>query len=500
MRYHLLTGATGLLGCYLLRDAYRLGIRLAVVARSSGGLSARTRIDAVMTRWERQAGYCLPRPVVIEGDLGSPRLGLGDREVRWIAQNCESVIHNAASLTFSSDERTGEPWRSNVQGTENVLDACRQAKIKSFFHVSTAYVCGLRQDTVAESDVDVGQVPGNDYEKSKLEAEKLVRAASFLENPTVFRPGIIVGDSQTGYTSTFHGFYVPLRVVHSLLGSFDNTQLEMSSLLKLLGLEGSERKNFAPVDWVSAVISRVIADRSLHGRTYHLTPRNPTPVLDMGEVMSKIVGETMAKLPTGVEKRFDDDYLQGVFREQMDVYRAYWRDDPKFDQTNTAKAAPQFPCPEVDRDLMRRLCKFALDTNFGWPRPKVLQPELDVEQQLRQSLAEASERGDPGGALVGLQVNGQGGGQWALRVKGNDVESFAPGVSPDCSAVYYMNTHTLSALIRRQLTVDHSIRTGRVLIEGNGFTTSQFQHLLGGLVNRVALAEGSAASLPVHES
>ena len=45
----------------------------------------------------------------------------------------------------------------------------------------------------------------------------MVRDCEFLDNVTVYRPGIIFGDSRTGYTSTFHGFYVPLKLVSSMI-------------------------------------------------------------------------------------------------------------------------------------------------------------------------------------------------------------------------------------------------------------------------------------------
>ena len=41
-------------------------------------------------------------------------------------------------------------------------------------------------------------------------------AADFLDRPTIYRPSIIVGDSQTGYTTTYHGFYAPLKLAHTM--------------------------------------------------------------------------------------------------------------------------------------------------------------------------------------------------------------------------------------------------------------------------------------------
>ena len=108
MTYHLLTGATGLLGSYLLRDCLRAGQPIAVLVRPTRSESARQRIDTILTRWERETGSTLSRPVVFEGDLGQSDLGLDARSLRWIEANCRSVIHNAASLTFHGANRQGE--------------------------------------------------------------------------------------------------------------------------------------------------------------------------------------------------------------------------------------------------------------------------------------------------------------------------------------------------------------------------------------------------------
>jgi nucleoside-diphosphate-sugar epimerase len=100
------------------------------------------------------------------------------------------VLHNAASLTFRGTDPACEPWRTNVEGTRHVLDVCRQAGIRHFHHVSTAYVCGLRDGIVREDELEVGQDFGNDYERSKVAAERLVRGADHLETVTVFRPSM----------------------------------------------------------------------------------------------------------------------------------------------------------------------------------------------------------------------------------------------------------------------------------------------------------------------
>ena len=216
--YHLLTGATGLLGSYLLRDCLLAGRNMAVLVRPSKSESACQRVESLVRQWELSLETSLPRPIVLEGDLSKIDLGLNSHTLNWIGQHCTSVLHSAASLVFRGDDPNGEPYLSNVEGTRRMLELCRRTGIRQFHHVSTAYVCGLREGRILESDVDVGQTPCNAYEKTKLQAEILVRRADFLDPPTIYRPSIIVGDSQTGYTTTYHGFYAPLRLAHTMAG------------------------------------------------------------------------------------------------------------------------------------------------------------------------------------------------------------------------------------------------------------------------------------------
>jgi thioester reductase-like protein len=126
------------LGAYLLRDNLRHGRRLAVLCRPSRNESARQRVESVMARWERETGEILPRPVVFEGNLHRPNLDLSPGSLRWIARHCDSMIHNAASLAFEGSDPQGEPWLTNLQGTQHVLDVCRITGIRNFHHVSTA--------------------------------------------------------------------------------------------------------------------------------------------------------------------------------------------------------------------------------------------------------------------------------------------------------------------------------------------------------------------------
>jgi len=241
-RHLLLTGSTGLLGSYLVRDLLLDGQPLALLVRGSRRESPQARIEQIVTRWEVELGKRLPRPRVFAGDLSSPLCGLGGADVSWIARNCSDLLHNAASLSFRGSDRQAEPWLSNVTGTRNVLDLVHAADIEHLHHVSTAYVCGLRSGRVLEEEADVGQDFANDYERSKVEAEKMVRSAEGPSSVSVYRPSIIVGDSRTGFTSTYHGFYAALRLVHMLLTRVALGSTSANAVLALLGIAPTNRK------------------------------------------------------------------------------------------------------------------------------------------------------------------------------------------------------------------------------------------------------------------
>ena len=364
MAYLFLTGGTGLLGAYLIRDILKAGGNLALLVRSTRKEPAQARIESLMARWEAEDGCEYARPVVLPGDLTAENLGLDASARRWVGRNCDAVMHNAASLTFHSLGPHDEPWKSNLHGTRRVLDLCRETGIRNFHHVSTAYVCGQRMGRILESELDVGQTHGNDYEVSKFRAEVMVRDSDFLDNPTFHRPGIILGDSKTGYTSTFYGFYVPLKLLSSLLtkaaGVASNREELVATvrytgkrLTEVLNLSDQAGKNYVPVDWVSEVMAQIALSPELHGKTYHLTPDEPVNL----KLTREATEATFEKYTELAERKTYNaaealDFEQ-FFIEGMKVYAAYWRDDPTFDTTNTRAAAAASPLPRDGHSLFQ---------------------------------------------------------------------------------------------------------------------------------------------------
>lgn len=366
MRDHvLLTGATGLVGQYLVRDLLLRDVPLAVVIRGQEHAPAAARLDAILEHWQGELGRSLPRPVCLEGEITQPHLGLSPEALRWVAERCSSVLHNAASLKFQGHDRSQEPWLSNYTGTSNVLDLCRRTGIGALHYVSTAYVCGQRKGVVRETELDLGQTFRNDYEECKCAAEKLVTAAPDLDR-TIYRPAVIVGDSRTGFTITYHALYSYFQFVQLFCQTQERGPDGYVTLDLRLNLTGQEPRNLIPVDWVSAVLTHLFLTPATHGRTYHLTP--PDPVTARGIVDPTIAHFRVkgvryvgaAPLPESAMNA-----VERLFYNYVAQYQAYWHDEPRFDCTATRAAAPHLPCPPIDEACIHRLIDFALADNWG---------------------------------------------------------------------------------------------------------------------------------------
>jgi nucleoside-diphosphate-sugar epimerase len=494
--YCLLTGATGIVGRYLLKDCLIAGVPLAVLVRCTSRETARQRIESVMGYWEQRLGRPLPRPVVLEGDVRAPDAGLSPRAVRWIAGHCDTLLHSAASMTFHAGKADGEPFQTNVVGTRNLLELCHRSGIRNVHHISTAYVCGLRQGLVREDELDLGQMLGNDYERSKLEAERLFRSDPFLRSVTVYRPASIIGDSQTGYTTNFHGFYLPLQLLHSLLRSLGTRNaaerqyiIERAMRARFLGrlkLQGDEEKNFVPVDWVAAVTASILVRPEHHGRTYHLTPLSRVSTRTVRGVIERVLREafdlpveTDGEMPDEVETTETED-LERFFSEQMSVYQSHWRDDPHFDCSGVRSAAAHLPCPTVDREMLLQTARFAIEANFGWPRPAPARVAFDLFTHL-ESWMDAGQPGSPSDQapqIFGLEVTGPGGGQCHLLVRGGQIRGADWGLPSACETTYHLHSATFAALAERKLTAAQAVDAGFVVIEGNSSADSQRTEVL----------------------
>ena len=119
----LLTGATGFLGGYLLKELVeRTEMPIYCLTRSDGTLGARARLmDNLHFLFGADAveAWPLERIAIVEGDLAKERFGLSEAGYAELAERTGAVFHAAAMLWHFG--KLEQFLKVNVQGTENGL-------------------------------------------------------------------------------------------------------------------------------------------------------------------------------------------------------------------------------------------------------------------------------------------------------------------------------------------------------------------------------------------
>jgi long-chain acyl-CoA synthetase len=260
----LLTGATGFLGAQVARRILRdTDHAIVALVRARDAEEAKQRLERAWDDWPEAVKAIGGRVEPLPGDVTLPGLGLASESWTALSHRVTHIVHSAAALRF--DGALDEMRRSNVQGVAHLLEFAhgvnRHHGLARFAHVSTAYVAGGRTGEVAESDLTNQFGFSNTYEQTKYEGELLVRGAMAAFPVSIFRPGMVVGDSATGEIRSFNTIYVPLR-------------LYLSGRLRIIPSTPDLRANMVPVDYVADAVARLAFDPRAAGQTFHLTVKS----------------------------------------------------------------------------------------------------------------------------------------------------------------------------------------------------------------------------------
>src|SRR5579875_3058950 len=124
----LLTGATGFVGMEVLaRYLERSERRVIALIRAEHDRAAAGRLEEVLGNlFGRAASRHRERVCAVACDLTAPRLGLSARRREWLAREVRTVIHGAASVSFTLPLEQARAI--NVQGTREVLELATLAQ------------------------------------------------------------------------------------------------------------------------------------------------------------------------------------------------------------------------------------------------------------------------------------------------------------------------------------------------------------------------------------
>ena len=366
----LLTGATGFLGGEVLaRLAERESQPIYALVRAPDDRAAQARLGAVTETLGLNGLAPGRRPVAVAGDIARPGLGLSPQRRRWLAGRTGRIIHCAASVSFTLGLE--ESRAINVEGTRRMLDLAElcveSAGLDSFLHVSTAYVAGTAEGRLGESELQLGQGFRNPYEQSKFEAEVLIRERSGRLPVQVVRPSIVVGDSRTGWTSSFNVLYAPLRAF--IRGAYPAVPARRSSPVDVV-----------PVDYVADAI---VALAGRPGEVHHLTASGRASTV--GEVIELASEHAGRPAPRVVSPALYRRAIHPVLvhsgppsrrraLRRSEVFFPYFAMRTEFDDTKARGAlAPLGIQPPPLRSYFGRLVEYAHAAHWGrGPQPRRL--------------------------------------------------------------------------------------------------------------------------------
>ena len=216
---------------------------------------------------------------LLSGDVVALDLGLSGREYLELIANVTDIYH-IASIWFLGVERE-QAFEVNVLGARNILDtAYEMQNLERLNHFSTAFVAGDRTGVIMEDELGEEQQFRNAYEESKFEAEKGMREAMHHLPISIFRPSIIVGDSETGQIDRMAGPYYLINAI-----------VNMPSILPIpLPGKGDKPLNLVPIDFVCQAMHRISLRPDTASKTFHLCDPNPLSARSVFELVAKRAG------------------------------------------------------------------------------------------------------------------------------------------------------------------------------------------------------------------
>jgi len=333
---YFVTGATGFIGRNLVEQLLEREGTIYVLVREG----SRGRLEELRASW----GADEDRIVPVIGDLSQEKLGCED-QISELKGKIDHFFHLAAIYDMTADAESQRV--ANVEGTREAVKLAAALDAKHFHMVSSIAAAGLYKGTFTEDMFEEAHdVENHPYFQTKHESEGVVRDES--EVPfRIYRPGIVVGHSETGEMDKIDGpyyFFKLLQKARNLVPQW----------MPGVGIEGKEI-NLVPVDFVAKAMDHIAHLDGLDGQTFHLTDPNP---MRAGQIInqfaraahapeaamridSKMLDVIPKQVRSGVQmlppvKRITDQVLAdlGIPRSVL-VYINY---PTSFDSTNTQKA------------------------------------------------------------------------------------------------------------------------------------------------------------------
>lgn len=267
--HYFVTGATGFIGKRLVKKLLaRKGATVSFLIRPG----SEGKVPQLREYWGVGAARAMP----VVGDLTRKKLGVSAEDVKKLKGQIDHLFHLAAVYDLSADEES--QVEVNVAGTQHAVEFARAIDAGHFHHVSSIAAAGLYEGVFREDMFAEAENFEHPYFLTKHESEKIVREE--CKGPwTVYRPAMVVGDSQTGEMDKIDGPYYFFKLIQRM------RQL-LPPWMPAVGLEGG-RINIVPVDYVVDALDHISHQPEIAKRCFHLVDPVGYRVGDVLDIFSR---------------------------------------------------------------------------------------------------------------------------------------------------------------------------------------------------------------------
>ena len=245
------------------------------------------RASAELEEIAAKTGTALENFALVEGDITQRDLGIAEEDLAAIREETTSVFHLAAVYDLAVSKDTA--FRVNLEGTKNVNDFCRSLpNLRRYNYISTCYVAGRRKGRILENELVHDAGFRNFYEETKYLAEEEVEKLKADMPVTIFRPSVVVGDSNTGQIVKYDGIYYLIQYLRKAPG-----------LLRFINVGNRDvRLNLVPVDFVVDAIATLSTDEAAAGKTLAIADPDPLTTAELFDVIvEKLAGKRSLVVP-----------------------------------------------------------------------------------------------------------------------------------------------------------------------------------------------------------
>ena len=222
-----------------------------------------------------EQGVPLESFVIVEGDITKPDLAIATDDLEIIRAETTQIFHLAAVYDLAVEKDLA--YRVNLEGTRNVNALALSIKnLRRYNYISTCYVAGKRTGKIFETELEHDAGFRNHYEETKYLAEVEVERLKSQLPITIFRPSVVVGDSETGETAKYDGIYYLIQYLR-----------KAPSILRLVNVGNDKvRLNLVPVDFVVDAIAALANDPSTLGKTLQIADPSPLTTAELFDAIA----------------------------------------------------------------------------------------------------------------------------------------------------------------------------------------------------------------------